>query len=163
MAPHLPRALHPPLSSSLRGLTPGSRHRMVVYSGDSNRSAVLYDSLRADSVPFEGVISDDSSIRIDFLAEEPAASTAFNIRFEGDALLWDGGLWDGGQPPALGTLLSPWCCQNAWRAEPPYGCRSSRECISQARKRKRAGSMTGSNPREGCSANTAVAAQRMHY
>uniref|UniRef100_A0A669PM17 Seizure 6-like protein n=2 Tax=Phasianus colchicus TaxID=9054 RepID=A0A669PM17_PHACC len=58
------------------------RDRMVVYSGDSNRSAVLYDSLRADSVPFEGVISDDSSIRIDFLAEEPAATTAFNIRFE---------------------------------------------------------------------------------
>lgn len=85
-----------------------------MYSGDSNRSAVLYDSLRADSVPFEGVISDDSSIRIDFLAEEPAASTAFNIRFEGDALLRDGGLWEGGQPSALGTLLSPWCCQNAW-------------------------------------------------
>nr|XP_047929618.1 seizure 6-like protein [Anser cygnoides] len=60
------------------------KDRMVVYSGDSNRSAVLYDSLRADSVPFEGVISDGSSIRIDFLAEEPAAATAFNIRFEGD-------------------------------------------------------------------------------
>lgn len=56
---------------------------MVVYSGDTNRSAVLYDSLRADSVPFEGVISDGSSIRIDFLAQEPAATTAFNIRFEG--------------------------------------------------------------------------------
>ena len=60
--------------------------RMVVYSGDTNQSAVLYDSLRADSVPFEGVISDGSSIRIDFLAEEPAAATAFNIRFEGDVL-----------------------------------------------------------------------------
>ncbi|NXV62058.1 SE6L1 protein, partial [Molothrus ater] len=58
------------------------KDRMVVYSGDTNRSAVLYDSLRADSVPFEGVISDGSSIRIDFLAEEPAAATAFNIRFE---------------------------------------------------------------------------------
>uniref|UniRef100_A0A8B9ID28 Seizure related 6 homolog like n=1 Tax=Anser brachyrhynchus TaxID=132585 RepID=A0A8B9ID28_9AVES len=58
------------------------KDRMVVYSGDSNRSAVLYDSLRADSVPFEGVISDGSSIRIDFLAKEPAAATAFNIRFE---------------------------------------------------------------------------------
>lgn len=56
---------------------------MVVYSGDTNRSAVLYDSLRADSVPFEGVISDGSSIRIDFLAQEPVATTAFNIRFEG--------------------------------------------------------------------------------
>lgn len=59
---------------------------MVVYSGDTNQSAVLYDSLRADSVPFEGVISDGSSIRIDFLAEEPASATAFNIRFEGDVL-----------------------------------------------------------------------------
>uniref|UniRef100_A0A8C3MBF4 Seizure 6-like protein n=1 Tax=Geospiza parvula TaxID=87175 RepID=A0A8C3MBF4_GEOPR len=58
------------------------KDRMVVYSGDTNRSAVLYDSLRADSVPFEGVISDGSSIRIDFLAEQPAAATAFNIRFE---------------------------------------------------------------------------------
>ncbi|XP_030357545.1 seizure 6-like protein isoform X1 [Strigops habroptila] len=58
------------------------RDRMVVYSGDTNQSTVLYDSLRADSVPFEGVISDGSSIRIDFLAEEPAAATAFNIRFE---------------------------------------------------------------------------------
>ncbi|XP_030316730.1 LOW QUALITY PROTEIN: seizure 6-like protein [Calypte anna] len=58
------------------------KDRMVVYSGDTNQSAVLYDSLRADSVPFEGVISEGSSIRIDFLAEEPAAATAFNIRFE---------------------------------------------------------------------------------
>ncbi|XP_051641513.1 seizure 6-like protein isoform X1 [Manacus candei] len=58
------------------------KDRMVVYSGDTNQSAVLYDSLRAESVPFEGVISDGSSIRIDFLAEEPAATTAFNIRFE---------------------------------------------------------------------------------
>ncbi|XP_049662340.1 seizure 6-like protein isoform X1 [Accipiter gentilis] len=58
------------------------KDRMVVYSGDTNQSAVLYDSMRADSVPFEGVISDGSSIRIDFLAEEPVAATAFNIRFE---------------------------------------------------------------------------------
>lgn len=57
-----------------------------MYSGDTNQSAVLYDSLRADNVPFEGVISDGSSIRIDFFAEEPAATTAFNIRFEGDGL-----------------------------------------------------------------------------
>ncbi|KAM8797639.1 seizure 6-like protein [Eudromia elegans] len=58
------------------------KDRMVVYSGRSNRSAVLYDSLRADSVPFEGVISDGTAIRIDFAAAEPAAATAFNIRFE---------------------------------------------------------------------------------
>lgn len=84
---------------------------MVVYSGDSNRSAVLYDSLRADSVPFEGVISDGSSIRIDFLAEEPAAATAFNIRFEGDPPRRGGpegsgrwGLQEGSQ-----RTPSPWC------------------------------------------------------
>uniref|UniRef100_A0A8C4JEG5 Seizure related 6 homolog like n=1 Tax=Dromaius novaehollandiae TaxID=8790 RepID=A0A8C4JEG5_DRONO len=58
------------------------KDRMVVYGGDGNRSAVLYDSRRADGVPFEGVISDGSSISIDFVAAEPAAATAFNIRFE---------------------------------------------------------------------------------
>ncbi|XP_068767616.1 seizure 6-like protein [Struthio camelus] len=58
------------------------KDRMVVRSGATNGSAVLYDSLRAQSVPFEGVISDGSAIRIDFVAEEPAAATAFNIRFE---------------------------------------------------------------------------------
>lgn len=69
-----------------------------MYSGDTNRSAVLYDSLRADSVPFEGVISDGSSIRIDFLAQEPAATTAFNIRFEGAVSPW----WDTGTPAQPG-------------------------------------------------------------
>uniref|UniRef100_A0A8C0F333 Seizure related 6 homolog like n=1 Tax=Bubo bubo TaxID=30461 RepID=A0A8C0F333_BUBBB len=52
--------------------------RMVVYSGDTNQSAVLYDSLRADSVPFEGVISDGSSIRIDFLAEDQLRAPTTN-------------------------------------------------------------------------------------
>lgn len=76
---------------------------MVVYSGDTNRSAVLYDSLRADSVPFEGVISDGSSIRIDFLAEEPAAATAFNIRFEGAVCPW----WDTRAVPGSARTPSP--------------------------------------------------------
>ncbi|XP_074869153.1 seizure 6-like protein [Carettochelys insculpta] len=58
------------------------KDRMVVYSGESDRSAVLYDSLRTESVPFEGVISDGAAIRIDFTAEEARPSTAFNIRFE---------------------------------------------------------------------------------
>ncbi|XP_026512788.1 seizure 6-like protein [Terrapene carolina triunguis] len=58
------------------------KDRMVVYSGETNHSAILYDSLRTESVPFEGVISDGSAIRIDFLADEARATTAFNIRFE---------------------------------------------------------------------------------
>uniref|UniRef100_A0A8C8S0G6 Seizure 6-like protein n=1 Tax=Pelusios castaneus TaxID=367368 RepID=A0A8C8S0G6_9SAUR len=58
------------------------RDRMVVYGGERNHSAVLYDSLRAETVPFEGVISDGSAIRIDFTADEARATTAFNVRFE---------------------------------------------------------------------------------
>uniref|UniRef100_A0A7M4EVX6 Seizure 6-like protein n=1 Tax=Crocodylus porosus TaxID=8502 RepID=A0A7M4EVX6_CROPO len=58
------------------------KDRMVVYSGDTNQSAVLYDSLQTESVPFEGVISEGAVIRIDFLGDEPAGATAFNIRFE---------------------------------------------------------------------------------
>ncbi|XP_065424971.1 seizure 6-like protein isoform X2 [Chrysemys picta bellii] len=58
------------------------KDRMVVYSGETNHSAILYDSLRTESVPFEGVISEGSAIRIDFLADEARATTAFNIRFE---------------------------------------------------------------------------------
>ncbi|NXL57648.1 SE6L1 protein, partial [Chordeiles acutipennis] len=84
------------------------KDRMVVYSGDTNHSAVLYDSLRADSVPFEGVISDGSSIRIDFLAEEPAAATAFNIRFEGDVLSFR-------YPREQQT---PSCCRDLSRGDP---------------------------------------------
>uniref|UniRef100_A0A8C4WJ03 Seizure related 6 homolog like n=1 Tax=Gopherus evgoodei TaxID=1825980 RepID=A0A8C4WJ03_9SAUR len=34
------------------------KDRMVVYSGETNHSAILYDSLRTENVPFEGVISD---------------------------------------------------------------------------------------------------------
>uniref|UniRef100_A0A452H797 Uncharacterized protein n=1 Tax=Gopherus agassizii TaxID=38772 RepID=A0A452H797_9SAUR len=58
------------------------KDRMVVYSGETNHSAILYDSLRTENVPFEGVISDGSAIRIDFMADEARATTAFNIRFE---------------------------------------------------------------------------------
>lgn len=89
---------------------------MVVYSGDTNRSAVLYDSLRADSVPFEGVISDGSSIRIDFLAQEPAATTAFNIRFEGAVSPCWGQLSQDTQPQgaAANLGLQEGCSAQCW-------------------------------------------------
>lgn len=58
--------------------------RMVVYSGRTNTSALLYDSLRTESVPFEGLLSEGSSIRIEFTSDQGQAASAFNIRFEGE-------------------------------------------------------------------------------
>ncbi|XP_053135921.1 seizure 6-like protein isoform X2 [Hemicordylus capensis] len=60
----------------------GEKQRMVVYSGETNHSAVLYHSRQSDSVPFEGVISEGSVLRVDFTSEDPAAGPTFNIRFE---------------------------------------------------------------------------------
>lgn len=57
---------------------------MVVYSGRTNTSALLYDSLRTESVPFEGLLSEGSNIRIEFTSDQGQAASAFNIRFEGE-------------------------------------------------------------------------------
>lgn len=57
---------------------------MIVYSGQTNTSALLYDSLRTESVPFEGLLSEGSSIRIEFTSDQGQAASAFNIRFEGE-------------------------------------------------------------------------------
>lgn len=57
---------------------------MTVYSGRTNTSALLYDSLRTESVPFEGLLSEGSSIRIEFTSDQGQAASAFNIRFEGE-------------------------------------------------------------------------------
>ncbi|XP_066466080.1 seizure 6-like protein [Tiliqua scincoides] len=61
----------------------GDRQRMVVYSGETNRSAVLYHSRQSEAVPFEGVISEGSTLRVDFMSEDLGTEAAFNIRFEG--------------------------------------------------------------------------------
>ncbi|NP_001390217.1 seizure 6-like protein isoform 6 precursor [Mus musculus] len=58
------------------------KDRMIVYSGRTNTSALLYDSLRTESVPFEGLLSEGSSIRIEFTSDQGQAASAFNIRFE---------------------------------------------------------------------------------
>lgn len=58
---------------------------MVVYGGESNRSAVLYASQQGSNVPFEGVISEGNALRVDFTSEDPDGEPTFNIRFEGDA------------------------------------------------------------------------------
>uniref|UniRef100_A0A8I3Q6J8 Seizure 6-like protein n=1 Tax=Canis lupus familiaris TaxID=9615 RepID=A0A8I3Q6J8_CANLF len=56
--------------------------RMMVYSGLINKSALLYDSLQTESVPFEGLLSEGNSIRIEFTSDQARAASAFNIRFE---------------------------------------------------------------------------------
>uniref|UniRef100_A0A8C8TTB5 Seizure related 6 homolog like n=1 Tax=Peromyscus maniculatus bairdii TaxID=230844 RepID=A0A8C8TTB5_PERMB len=58
------------------------KDRMTVYSGRTNTSALLYDSLRTESVPFEGLLSEGSNIRIEFTSDQGQAASAFNIRFE---------------------------------------------------------------------------------
>nr|XP_021501993.1 seizure 6-like protein [Meriones unguiculatus] len=58
------------------------KDRMIVYSGRTNTSALLYDSLRTESVPFEGLLSEGSSIHIEFTSDQGQAASAFNIRFE---------------------------------------------------------------------------------
>ncbi|XP_039080965.1 seizure 6-like protein isoform X5 [Hyaena hyaena] len=58
------------------------KDRMRVHSGLINKSALLYDSLQAESVPFEGLLSEGNSIRIEFMSDQPRAASAFNIRFE---------------------------------------------------------------------------------
>ncbi|KAI5133279.1 Seizure 6-Like Protein [Manis pentadactyla] len=58
------------------------KDRMMVYSGLTNRSALLYDSLQTESVPFEGLLSEDHGIRIEFTSDQARPASAFNIRFE---------------------------------------------------------------------------------
>ncbi|XP_069850727.1 seizure 6-like protein isoform X1 [Dipodomys merriami] len=58
------------------------RDRMAVYSGLSNASALLYDSLRAQSVPFEGLLSEQNAVRIEFSSPQGPGASTFNIRFE---------------------------------------------------------------------------------
>ncbi|XP_064434646.1 seizure 6-like protein isoform X6 [Mirounga angustirostris] len=58
------------------------KDRMMVYSGLINKSAPLYDSLQTENVPFEGLLSEGNSIRIEFTSDQARAASAFNIRFE---------------------------------------------------------------------------------
>nr|XP_044989061.1 seizure 6-like protein isoform X5 [Jaculus jaculus] len=66
----------------LERLSLHEKDRMTVYSGLTNKSALLYDSLQTESVPFEGLLSDSNSIRIEFVSDQGQAASAFNIRFE---------------------------------------------------------------------------------
>ncbi|KAG8515073.1 Seizure 6-like protein [Galemys pyrenaicus] len=58
------------------------KDRMLVYSGLTNKTALLYNSLQTESVPFEGLLSESNTIRIEFTSDQARAASAFNIRFE---------------------------------------------------------------------------------
>lgn len=44
---------------------------------------ILFDSAKTETVPFEGLISEGSCIRIEFSTDESKTAPGFNIRFEG--------------------------------------------------------------------------------
>ncbi|XP_054550657.1 seizure 6-like protein [Talpa occidentalis] len=58
------------------------KDRMLVYSGLTNKTALLYDSFQTESVPFEGLLSEGNTIRIEFTSDQARAASVFNIRFE---------------------------------------------------------------------------------
>ncbi|XP_066870597.1 seizure 6-like protein isoform X2 [Kogia breviceps] len=58
------------------------KDRMMVYSGLTNKSTLLYDSLQTENVPFEGLLSDGHTICIEFTSDQGQVASAFNIRFE---------------------------------------------------------------------------------
>ncbi|XP_054851862.1 seizure 6-like protein [Eublepharis macularius] len=79
-------ALHAPQDQKLHlhfeRLLLGDEQRMIVYNGETNQSLVLFDSQQSSSLPFEGVISEGPSLRVDFMSDDPNTDPVFNIRFE---------------------------------------------------------------------------------
>ncbi|KAG8596873.1 hypothetical protein GDO81_002077 [Engystomops pustulosus] len=55
------------------------KDRLAVYSSGK----ILFDSAKTETVPFEGLISEGSCIRIEFSTDETKTAPGFNIRFEG--------------------------------------------------------------------------------
>ncbi|KAG8543387.1 hypothetical protein GDO81_024800, partial [Engystomops pustulosus] len=54
------------------------KDRLAVYSSGK----ILFDSAKTETVPFEGLISEGSCIRIEFSTDETKTAPGFNIRFE---------------------------------------------------------------------------------
>ncbi|KAM4053591.1 seizure 6-like protein isoform 1-T3 [Anomaloglossus baeobatrachus] len=54
------------------------KDRLAVYSNGK----ILFDSAKTETVPFEGLISEGSCIRIEFSTDESKTAPGFNIRFE---------------------------------------------------------------------------------
>uniref|UniRef100_A0A8C9VNB2 Seizure related 6 homolog (mouse)-like n=1 Tax=Scleropages formosus TaxID=113540 RepID=A0A8C9VNB2_SCLFO len=60
----------------------GPTDRLVLWSGLDAGSVVLFDSGRGTPIPFEGVISEGPSVRVQFITDIPSHTTSFNIRYE---------------------------------------------------------------------------------
>uniref|UniRef100_A0A3B3SC19 Seizure related 6 homolog like n=1 Tax=Paramormyrops kingsleyae TaxID=1676925 RepID=A0A3B3SC19_9TELE len=60
----------------------GATDRLVLWSGLDAGSVVLFDSGRGTQIPFEGVISEGPSVRVQFITDMPSHATGFNIRYE---------------------------------------------------------------------------------
>uniref|UniRef100_A0A3B4AXV4 Uncharacterized protein n=1 Tax=Periophthalmus magnuspinnatus TaxID=409849 RepID=A0A3B4AXV4_9GOBI len=73
---------HQRLHLHLERLALGPTDRLVLWSGLDAGSVVLFDSGRGGQIPFEGVISEGPSVRIQFITDQPNHNTGFNIRYE---------------------------------------------------------------------------------
>ncbi|KAJ8339529.1 hypothetical protein SKAU_G00363150 [Synaphobranchus kaupii] len=66
----------------LERLALGPTDRLVLWSGLDAGSVVLFDSGRGAPIPFEGVISEGPSVRVQFITDQPNHASGFNIRYE---------------------------------------------------------------------------------
>lgn len=73
---------HQKLHLHFEKLLLAEKDRVVVFSGRSNTSILLYDTLKTENVPFEGVISEGAILRIELTSDETRTAQGFSIRFE---------------------------------------------------------------------------------
>uniref|UniRef100_A0A8C5G9I2 Seizure 6-like protein n=1 Tax=Gouania willdenowi TaxID=441366 RepID=A0A8C5G9I2_GOUWI len=66
----------------LERLALGPTDRLVLWSGLDAGSVVLFDSGRGGQIPFEGVISEGPTVRVQFITDQPNHNTGFNVRYE---------------------------------------------------------------------------------
>ncbi|XP_067862434.1 seizure 6-like protein [Heptranchias perlo] len=60
----------------------GKGDRLIVHSGEDATSSAIYDSLKNEYFPLEGLISNGHFVRIEFTSDETKTAGGFNIRYE---------------------------------------------------------------------------------
>ncbi|XP_072443956.1 seizure 6-like protein isoform X1 [Chiloscyllium punctatum] len=60
----------------------GQGDRLIIYSGEGALSSTLYDSLKNEYFPLEGLISNEPFVRIEFTSDGTKTAGGFNIRYE---------------------------------------------------------------------------------
>ncbi|XP_067911579.1 seizure 6-like protein [Heterodontus francisci] len=60
----------------------GKGDRLIIHSGEGASSSAIYDSLKNEYFPLEGLISNKHFVRIEFTSDETKTAGGFNIRYE---------------------------------------------------------------------------------